>query len=276
MPDSAPFLGIDSNYPDQKFTALLRGRRVKLSASLYKKIHMENKWWEYYAVRYFVGTVIGAVVIAYLNSEPNSPFAGQMTILGDSKEANFLGIGLVAALGFAFCYIASAPVLVLHAARAHMRRSTIQTHKIQSGLALVLPPIIVWFVCLCVLPSNAAIVIGLVVGSQLGLLCLAISTNFKIIENFYRDLAKSRAAALLNRNKKAKAGAEYVTSYRHLREHGNAFLIILFEGLLAYALVRSPSLANASIVIAVWIAPAAVAWLVGTVLESRFVAQPIP
>lgn len=47
---------------------------------------MENKWWEYYTVRYFVGTVVGALLVAALNAEPGSPFEGRMEIIGDSKD----------------------------------------------------------------------------------------------------------------------------------------------------------------------------------------------
>lgn len=237
---------------------------------------MENKWWEYYAVRYFVGTVIGAVVIAYLNTESGSPFAGRMTIVGESKEATFLGVGLVAALGFAFCYVASAPVLVLHTARAHLRISAMKASATRCFITLVASAFATTAAVWQFLPPSAAVVSGLVVGLQLGLLLMAVSTKFKVIETFYRELANNRAKVMPEKDKPATPGVEYVTSYRHLREHGNAFLIVLLEGLLAYVLVLSPSFACASVVLAFWILPASAVWLVGTVLESRFVSQPLP
>ena len=101
---------------------------------------MENKWWEYYAVRYFVGTVVGSVLVAVLNTEPGSPFYGRVAIVGNSNEATFLGVGLVAALGFAFCYIASSPVLTLHTTRAHLRLSAIKASASAFFVACSYPP----------------------------------------------------------------------------------------------------------------------------------------
>ena len=44
---------------------------------------------------------------------------------------------------------------------------------------------------------------------------------------YYRGLAKARA-------KPHESIAEYVQSYRHLREHGNAFVIVGLELVLAW------------------------------------------
>lgn len=237
---------------------------------------MENKWWEYYAVRYFVGTVVGAVIIAFLNAEPGSPFEGRLTILGDSKETTFLGLSLVAALGFAFCYVASAPVLTLHATRAHLRRSSINTTKYKFGFALGLAVLATVSLLWQFLPPIAAVSSGLVVGTQFGLVLLAVLNKFSIIDEFYRTLATVRANGMPKKDDPPTPGAEYVTSYRHLREHGNAFMIVLLEGLLAYTLLHSPSRDCASLVLLLWLLPAASAWLIGTVLESRLVSKPVP
>lgn len=237
---------------------------------------MENRWWEYYAVRYFVGTVVGALAVAFLNLEPGSPFEERLAMLGDSKEATFLGVGLFAALGFAFCYIASSPVLTLHATRAHLRFSAIKASPYAFTASLLVPTFlaILWFWQF--LPPVAAASAGLVVGVESGLVVLALFTKFSIIENFYRDLATARSKGMPEKDKPPTPGIEYVTSYRHLREHGNAFLIVLLEGLLAYVLFHSPSRSCAMIILAVWLLPAATVWLVGTVLESRLVSKALP
>ncbi len=237
---------------------------------------MENKWWEYYAVRYFVGTVVGALVVAFLNLEPCSPFKDRLAILGDSKEATFLGVGLFAALGFAFCYIASSPVLTLHATRAHLRLSAIKASPYAFTAALLVPTLltILWFWQF--LPPVAAAGAGLVVGVESGLVLLALFTKFNVVETFYRDLATVRSKGMPKNDKPPTPGIEYITSYRHLREHGNAFLIVLLEGLLAYALFHSPSRSCAMVILALWLLPAATVWLVGTVLESRLVSKALP
>lgn len=237
---------------------------------------MENKWWEYYAVRYFVGTVVGAVIVAFLNGHAGSPYEGRLALGGDSREATFLGVGLVAALGFAYCYIASSPVLTLHATRAHLRLSVLKSNWLGYAACLVVAVGAAVFAAWQILPPLAAVGTGLIVGFQIGLVLLALLTKFSVIETFYRKLAAARAKAMRKEDEQPSAGLEYLTSYRHLREHGNAFMIVVLEGVLAHALFHLPSATCAFYFIAIWLLPATLAWLLGTVLESRFVSTPLP
>ena len=126
------------------------------------------------------------------------------------------------------------------------------------------------------LPPVAAASSGFVIGVESGLVLLAAFTKFDVVENFYRDLATARSKGMPEKDKPPTPGMEYLTSYRHLREHGNAFLIVLLEGLLAYTLFHSPSRSCATIILVLWLLPAATVWLLGTVLESRFVSKPLP
>jgi hypothetical protein len=231
---------------------------------------------EYYAVRYFVGTIVGALLVAILNSEPGSPFEGRLAMLGDSNGATFLG--LVATLGFAFCYIASAPILTLHATRSHLRAPIRGTNKYPytAFILIALPVAIATCALWKVLPPAAAITLALVLGVQSALVLIAISTKFSVVENFYRDLATARAMVIHKKDEPPTSGVEYVTSYRHLREHGNAFLIVFLEGILAYALLHSPTQSCAMVILAAWLLPAATVWFLGTVLESRFLSNPLP
>jgi hypothetical protein len=92
---------------------------------------------------------------------------------------------------------------------------------------------------------------------------------------FYQSLTASRD--------KAKGGI--TDSYRHLREHGNSFFIVLLEILLGFVLISVGTFGpTASVnlriiedtlllyisIIMIWIVPAALVWLVGTLLERRF------
>jgi len=61
--------------------------------------------------------------------------------------------------------------------------------------------------------------------------------------------------------------AEYIESYRHLREHGNALLIIMMEAILSLAIGGAPSLLSCGLLVFVWILPATFAWFLGTWLE---------
>ena len=60
---------------------------------------------------------------------------------------------------------------------------------------------------------------------------------------------------------------KYVESYRHLREHGNAFFIALLELLLGVALFYSP--VPWGVILMLWIFPTAGVWLFGTLLDNR-------
>lgn len=237
---------------------------------------MENKWWEYYAVRYFVGTVIGALIIAFLNAHPGSLYEGRLTLGDSSKEVTFLGVGLVAALGFAFCYVASAPVLVLHAARAHLRWSSVKASW-KLSVACVLGAVALGGLATSrILPPLTATAIALIVGLQVSLVLLAVTSKFSVIEAFYRVLAEARSNSLKKKDGPPSPGAEYVTSYRHLREHGNAFAIVVLEGVLGSALYHMPSTECAVYFVGIWLMPATFAWVLGSVLESRFASQPLP
>jgi len=237
---------------------------------------VDNKWWEYYVVRYLVGTVVGAILVLVLIDTPGSPFSTYASKIGAYKDQPFLGVGLVAALGFAFCYLASSPVLTLHATRAHLRAIAISANAWSPyafAAALLLPSILAAWWLSDSLPLLAAMTAGPAIGIPSGLVLLAAFSKFVAVERFARDLAKRRAAAYPAKEATTSFGQEYVTSYRHLREHGNAFLILVLEGVLANALLRAPSVAFAVGVVALWVLPAAAVWVVGTVLESRFAAN---
>jgi hypothetical protein len=237
---------------------------------------MNNKWWEYYVVRYFVGTVVGAVIVAFLNGQPGSPYEGRLTSFGEFRDSAFLGFSLVAALGFAFCYIASSPMLTLHAGRAHLRLSMLKTRWISHLGAIAVSIVATTWAAWAALPPVAAVAMGVVLGGQIGLVLLSLFTRFGPIEEYYRTLATARAAVAPKRDEPPTAGLEYVTSYRHLREHGNAIAIVVLEGILAYALFGLSSVTCAFFLLAAWLLPATAAWIVGTALESRLVSRPLP
>lgn len=81
-----------------------------------------SKWWEVYAVRYFVGTIIGGIVVFILSAQSESSLREVFTFKVGT-ELNAQVVSMLAALGLAICYISSAPILVLHATRgAYIRR----------------------------------------------------------------------------------------------------------------------------------------------------------
>lgn len=236
---------------------------------------MENRWWEYYVVRYFVGSVVGAMLVVSLPGISGATYANSLTTIVDFKESKFIGFSLVAALGFAFCYISSSPILTLHTTRAHLQMSVLKERWFVHTISILAPIAVFVSVAWNYLSPISAILIGVIIGFQVGMIAAVLITKFSYIESFYRKLAEVRSKALVKKDEPATAGMEYITSYRHLREHGNAFSILLLELILAWSLYQLCSGFDALFLLLAWIVPSAFSWVAGTILESRYVSSPL-
>jgi uncharacterized membrane protein (DUF485 family) len=86
-------------------------------------------------------------------------------------------------------------------------------------------------------------------------------------------------------NKRSNAKGGITGSYKHMREHGNSFAIVLLEVMLAVLLYAVGSIgfqqpltaANKDAfilpyvaVVILWVIPAALVWVVGTLFEREF------
>ncbi|WP_132648461.1 hypothetical protein [Rubrivivax gelatinosus] len=247
-----------------------------------EKKRPDNRWWEFYFVRYFVGTALGAIVVLFLASANSPVFASQgelATILKTLKPEKFESgyIAVLATVGLAFCYVASAPILVLHAVRGSLLRVRSSANwKLIAFLSAAVIAIsgaqgyVLWLALR--IKGNPWVsqdfyagtvflfLVSVIFVGQLVLLWLAMSGREQHAFEYYDQLVQRRASA-------SNAGNEYVESYRHLREHGNAFFIALLELLLGAALFYSP--VPWAIILMLWIFPAAGVWFFGTFLESR-------
>lgn len=76
-----------------------------------------TRWWEAYAVRYFIGFVVGTICISILIE--NLGLVGHLKELSSSgsKEEGSTPYLLLAVLGLGYCYAASTPISVLHFGR---------------------------------------------------------------------------------------------------------------------------------------------------------------
>src|SRR5271157_846880 len=94
------------------------------------------RWWEYYFVRYAMGTIVGGIVCYVLCSSTPilSPLVTHLEYL--------------AAFGLVYCYIASAPILVFHAGRFRLNGRNTQVVDgavfLPSGLELLEPLFGAW------------------------------------------------------------------------------------------------------------------------------------
>ena len=242
---------------------------------------MSNRthWWDYYYVRYFVGAIFGAALLLWLQTHAHICAGNQCKIGAGSAAVEASALG---AIGLAFCYLASAPILVLHALRFQWRNQgfALRTSFDRIGCAVavgVLGGLVLWaglyvglsygVVVQQLIPAVlwiAYVPFVLVVLSQVFLLC---KFRMNAIAEGYRWLAIARARDKTKLYGKQKS--EYIESYRHLREHGNAYAILFAEIVLALALDVSPSWFFVGGLLVLWILPAAFVWFIATQLEFQ-------
>lgn len=246
---------------------------------------MGNRFWEFYLIRYLAGTIFGALILFILvinyqnemnqayfpkahkdDSKPDLSYFYSLlfettrdidineldlTIGGNKVELQkveaLTGSGeirlktdgltvlaaiIIAVFGFLYMYIASMLILILHAVR------------------LIIYP-----------------------GMR----------KFKALSKlyyFYVELSRLRSERDRKATGKGKESSdewqgsrhlsEYIESYRHLREHGNAFAILLSEIVFAFWLVIC-SFSVWSVI--VWVAAGSIAWFIGSYLEIRMVKE---
>ena len=172
------------------------------------KKESSTRWWEFYAVRYAVGTVVGAIIF-YLLYRAN-PIILKHLLFGSGA----MRFTLLAAYGWLYCYIASAPMLVFHAGRFllnvdHIRR-TFVTWFILCVLLLLAAPTVVFYVC----PLAASLLVLVPIFLLQFVVVFGTLRNNVGLYEFYKRLSARRDTA----------NGEITDSYRHLREHGSAFL----------------------------------------------------
>lgn len=78
----------------------------------------DSRWWDKYYVRYFVGTVYAVPLLVALQKDAIPDSA-----ISHLPEDKWVNAAVITAAGLAFCYLASAPVLLLHTLRAHLGRT---------------------------------------------------------------------------------------------------------------------------------------------------------
>ncbi|WP_189459243.1 hypothetical protein [Jeongeupia chitinilytica] len=239
------------------------------------------RWWEGYFVRYAQGSVIGALFVAVIFSS-NAHLKSYLFMpkLGEKIEAaNLL---LMLAYGLVFCYVSSAPILVLHACRGLKldARWSSASWTAYRCLTYFLLAAIIYFSLY--LGFEDQLFTTLMAKFVMGVLAFLLSFQFVNLlgligpgwgesVKYFKGLAEKRGKA---------DNKEYVESYRHLREHGNAFMILIFEFFFAAILypmvINFPELSETPpislvFVLLLWVLPAAMVWLAGTKLEHALV-----
>ncbi len=226
---------------------------------------MENRtnsrWWETYLVRYITGSVVGAVIVYQILS------VSDVTVpVGFPKwfELKAETLMLLGAIGFAYCYIASAPITFLHAIRVGGEGTSRASILLPITLVISVPILLMLMMNYV---SAHVIISSIILFAFLAAAWILIGLNIVKYPNWarsYENVVSARSSTL-------KDSPEFVDSYRHLREHGNAFYIVIMELLLAiplyiFSLYKDWFLFV--VAVGVWLVPGAICWYLGNTLEK--------
>lgn len=277
----------------------------------------QYRWWENYFIRYLLGSIIGSIIIYFaayhLKENKNYQWLADVAFTQEEKKdtsknkntkeeskapesnknINEKFLYALPLLGFAFCYIASTPILFLHTARRELFRTESEfaqyeltanrfTKATISKEPFRYTTLNFW---------------SLIIDSILLTILIGVNYTIEIPQNYefwinsifyflfflypitlihlaFLSLKKSHFeySRKLN-NKKFTEKTEIIDSYSHLREHGNAYFIVWLEILLGASLwslaeTHSPEWLIAAVII--WITPAIFTWFIGTIREFQF------
>jgi preprotein translocase subunit SecY len=259
-----------------------------------------TRWWEFYFVRYAIGTMTGALLV---NQVPRiSPQLGEILFFGiPVGEDPLARATLLLGYGLLFCYIASVPILVAHAARFTMprvsdffpasKREKFSAYFSCAADVVAIVLVGIWGLVLAVsflffgknlkeqtfLINWTIYVIIFILWVEWAILARLI-VRLDLAYQGMRKLASARA-------EKQKEDGGFIDSYRHLREHGNSICIVILELVLGGALLGMLYVieADASVLdkmntyaawamplLFFWMAPGAAIWRVAIAFERRF------
>ncbi len=238
---------------------------------------MDKRWWEFYALRYALGTVMGVFILLYLfiHTDIATRFGLEklaFLIPKDPKDLSFTHLVILGVCGLAYCYLSSAPMLVFHALRANVFKSSSHQSSFWIGLVtIVISLVITAFLVYKGYTSSDNLkwwqifyffILSTFSSFTAALSIWGISNSNFLIVNFYKKLAEKRQRKL-----------DYVESYRHLREHANAFALVLCEIIFCLLFVTglkiSGSVNFVPLLVILWLFGPALIWFVANELESE-------
>lgn len=120
-----------------------------------------------------------------------------------------------------------------------------------------------------IMGSLAVFLFSFLLVFQIRILVAIFKTSWQKTIDYYSTIVKKR---------KEHEGSGYIESYKHIREHGNSFLIVAFQFFLALpifvfvsqpAITSEDSIKNLLIIVLLWVLPAATIWAFGNKLENN-------
>ncbi|WP_374553150.1 hypothetical protein [Aquitalea pelogenes] len=234
-----------------------------------------GNWWEGYIIRYTLGSLVGAVICWKLINETsgNHVFQGFLSAKDDIVKYVVLLL-----MGLCYCYVASSPMLVIHIARYKEFRNLHRNIPWRFVIAISAIWVTLIFLLLFLSGFSFSTIsytakLNLICGLLVPLLVMLIQIiiipkgNGEIIDlfKFYDDLSFLRHYTF----------TDIMTSYRHIREHGNAYAVLMLEVLMGWSLtfcIKVEFYLAIAVLIA-WISPGCYAWIVGTNIEKRYIKE---
>ncbi len=258
-----------------------------------------GRWWENYLVRYAVGTIVGALcVYGLLDAIGGNVMAkalmmpsvspeklgvladactgvnanacvAQLRLYQDLYGFNLPQLVLLGIYGLGYCYVASSPGLVAHAVRRQFSSTDVSPcnswfacnkFAIYFTLACILIPFFVFFSASLVAATWTTLVTALLfVFWQIALVCREYQAKYLL--TFYEQLHRARTYPKIE-----------LDSYRHLREHGNAFFIVILELVFFAVAISALKLFGHypywPVLLVLWVVPGAAIYFLGHRIEA--------
>ncbi|AMO75612.1 hypothetical protein [Pseudomonas citronellolis] len=236
----------------------------------------EKNWWEFYGIRYAQGAVTGAAIV-YLLLSQNESLKRLLFLPDDPKDFGMAHLTLLAIYGLTFCYISSAPILVLHAGRGLLFKNAINPTPYKGILSRMLAMLAIP-IGIPLLLMTLKVIDSVGFGAICSYACILCMQALIIINIFGSKWGKSlKYYQEIIKKRQIIDNAEYIESYRHMREHGNSFLIVIFQIFLSFPLYSICSSGWETpkqtvyilATIFFWITPAAFIWGYATRIESN-------
>ncbi|MDP5276175.1 hypothetical protein [Chengkuizengella axinellae] len=256
---------------------------------------MKGQFWEYYLVRYLAGTIFGVLILFYLvqnfnHDIENIYFKNKFDESNVKYDIEYQIINFLFYSKYEFEGIKPEKLQLDHNTYVNIEKqlSDYETVQIKKNEVTVLSMIIITVAGFLYMYVSSMVILTL---HTFRYLWFDISKQEKRIKlyNFYHVLSNIRASGrikedekkdtIVNQFKKRRITqtekskltqtenawiADYVESYRHLREHGNAFGILISEIIFAgYLIITKFSV----LFLVLWLLLGFFSWLTATSLE---------
>lgn len=261
-----------------------------------------TRWWENYLVRYFLPSVIGMVIIRWLDINVKDSIGNYLPVFLLKEWKDFGTAHLIVWLlfGSLYCYISSYPILVFHATRVidfKDRRGSISSIWLSPYGHTVILALLSYIAAWQNLLWLAFVAVVIFSGLQLVRLYRVYVRQelFEFSEGYEASVVYAYMQKLSDRRgiKEEKIKREddggnanentnsrlvdLAESYKHLREHGNTAFIFFLELALCpvfFVALRNQEglvdFAYVAILLLIWIIPSALVHLLGQHLERRY------